>query len=458
MGAAPRIIAASLALSALAAAAALPATRAVGLRLRAATRVAPAEPPPAASPSSWTVPPRARAAAQAAERRMREIPGVARFIDNLALRATRPVELPRGDRNGTVAVLERSGWWDGLDQSAARRGSAHDGQFYSWRRAGGWEPSTMRVFDQELPPAPWEGPRGSGSFSEPHAPRPRPVDAYVGFGAWVGPTALFAARRTPRVLALDADPWAYFELKANFALNGLLGAGGAPPGADPGANFEFPRAAADPRCVSSRSESLTMGGVGDSASMLKRTQDAGVSGRWRELIEGARKPEWTATCAPLPAILDEYALPGRAPGDGRRLFVKMDAEGAESFILPSLAPWLDRWDARAEEKPTLFVSMHDAADEAQRAAIAALLNRYRFFAHIAGREAEPRTPDGGWGHRVIGADGVGPDASCGGATGRGVPLTRNAGDHFRAETVCSWCDYLLTDDDANSRAACGRRR
>ena len=47
----------------------------------------------------------------------------------------------------------------------------------------------------------------------------RPNSVYIDFGAWVGPTALFASSYAKAVYAMEPDPGAYYELHWNVKMN-----------------------------------------------------------------------------------------------------------------------------------------------------------------------------------------------------------------------------------------------
>lgn len=62
---------------------------------------------------------------------------------------------------------------------------------------GSWEPQTFKIFDKFLDPA-------------------RPM---LDIGAWIGPTALYAAKRCKKVFAFEPDPVAYIQLIQNLDFN-----------------------------------------------------------------------------------------------------------------------------------------------------------------------------------------------------------------------------------------------
>jgi FkbM family methyltransferase len=71
--------------------------------------------------------------------------------------------------------------------------------FWFWPavEAGTWEPDTFRILDRYLAPD-WR---------------------FVDIGAWIGPTALYAASRGATVDAFECDPQAVRALKTNIGLN-----------------------------------------------------------------------------------------------------------------------------------------------------------------------------------------------------------------------------------------------
>ena len=74
--------------------------------------------------------------------------------------------------------------------------SVADDQPTFWNKveAGLWEPETLALIDQQITPG----------------------TTFLDLGAWVGPTALYAAARGARVIALEADPVALAQLRAKL--------------------------------------------------------------------------------------------------------------------------------------------------------------------------------------------------------------------------------------------------
>ncbi|MCR9222074.1 MAG: FkbM family methyltransferase [Alphaproteobacteria bacterium] len=194
-----------------------------------------------------------------------------------------------------------------------------------------WEPETFRLFDAALGQAPGAGPGG-------------PPRRLVDIGAWIGPTALYAAALGASVDAFEPDPVALGKLRANLALNPDLAA----------------RIAVHPVALAP-AEAAAKGTV------ELATEEAGnsMSGLFRDAPERLTVAAATPDAAGLPALFETADL------------VKLDIEGGEFALLPALAPLL------AASRPVLHLSLHarflpearlGAAERGrlQRAALAAL--------------------------------------------------------------------------------------
>jgi FkbM family methyltransferase len=154
----------------------------------------------------------------------------------------------------------------------------------------------------------------------------------IDFGAWIGPTVLFAANLAKRVIAFECDPYAMTELSRNVVLNPRLSH----------------KISLSSLCISDKRERLRMSGAGGSGSTVNAVSDdhfqhvAGIVNNPRA------KYEWEVDCVPLADIIEENQITGN-------VFVKIDTEGAEAFIVPSLKKWLE---SRRDRLPSIFVSMH----------------------------------------------------------------------------------------------------
>ena len=166
--------------------------------------------------------------------------------------------------------------------------------FWDKVAAGAWEPGTLEVIDR---------------FVDDET-------VFLDLGAWVGPTALYAAGRAKRVVAVEADPAALDQLQRNLGANPDLAARieviGRAVHADPGV--------------------ITLGARRKPGDSMSSTLLAAASERWH-----------AATVTP-----DE--LVSRL-GGAERLFVKLDIEGGEYALLPAAGPLI----ARAE---AILVSFH----------------------------------------------------------------------------------------------------
>ncbi len=183
-----------------------------------------------------------------------------------------------------------------------------------WSSIGEWEKSTFATFHKHI-----------------HA-----NTTVIDFGAWIGPTVLFSANLAKRVIAFECDPYAMAELTQNVLLNPRLSH----------------KISLSRLCISDKRERLRMSGRGGSTSTLnsvsaERFQNYKESQNPGDGVVG-KKDEWEVDCVPLAEIIQENQITGD-------VFVKIDTEGAEAFIVPSLKKWLE---SRRDRLPTIFVSMH----------------------------------------------------------------------------------------------------
>lgn len=201
-----------------------------------------------------------------------------------------------------------------------------------------WEPNTFRTFYSMI----------------------GPEMLYIGFGEWVGPTVIYAGHLAHLSLGMDTDPTAFSELSQNVAVNKHL-------------NLVVKK-----QCISDKAETLKMVGTGQSGSSLSKTGDT-----YNRLISqlGAT---FDVECQTLPVFLESLAndvqLREFASND-RRLFVKIDTEGAETFILPSLTEWV----RCLPRKPVFFISTHDTPSRAtpqQRAQIVEFFRSFLFVSEV----------------------------------------------------------------------------
>ncbi|MEX0328519.1 MAG: FkbM family methyltransferase [Ruegeria sp.] len=164
-----------------------------------------------------------------------------------------------------------------------------------WRKAsaGDWEPETFSVLDRYL-----------SSDSD-----------YLDIGAWIGPTVLYGSRKARHVWCFEPDPTAYRHLAWNLDLNGIQNVSA------------FGVALSDQFGVARMAS--VRGEAGDSTSSL--------------LHDGAHGSD------ALTISWNQFESVNDLSGVS---LVKMDVEGAEFSVLPTLLPWLKK------QKAALYLSLH----------------------------------------------------------------------------------------------------
>ncbi len=201
-----------------------------------------------------------------------------------------------------------------------------------WRKAaaGDWEPETFAVLDRFL----------------------SPESDYLDIGAWIGPTVLYGARRARQVYCFEPDPTAFRHLAWNLDLNEIR-------------NVSAFGVALSDRFGVARMAS-TRGEPGDSTSSLLHDADHGTDA--------------------LTIAWDQFEAANDLSGV---TLVKMDIEGAEFFVLPTLVPWLKT------HKPALFLSLHAPLlpDHDKQEATKTLLDLLAFYPSISDQNLQPVTAD-----------------------------------------------------------------
>lgn len=188
-----------------------------------------------------------------------------------------------------------------------------------WRKAsaGAWEPETFAVLDKYL----------------------TPDSDYLDIGAWIGPTVLYGARKARHVWCFEPDPTAFRHLAWNLDLNGINNVSA------------FGVALSDQFGVARMAS--VRGEPGDSTSSL--------------LHDGAHGNDaLTIAWDQFEAVNDLSAVS----------LVKMDIEGAEYTVLPTLIPFLKKF------RPAIYLSTHapllnESVRKDRMSGIADLLSFYR---------------------------------------------------------------------------------
>jgi FkbM family methyltransferase len=160
---------------------------------------------------------------------------------------------------------------------------------------GAWESDTFAIFDRFL--------------DAQHS--------YIDIGTWIGPTILYGCQLARTAYGLEPDPIAFAELEVNVKLN-----------APASNNIRLFNG-----CIAKRTGEATLGsraGGGDSTSSL---------------LFAKKKTHWTVKALSF----DEFI---RLNAINDCNFIKMDIEGGEYSILPSMVDYLK------SQRPTLHLSLH----------------------------------------------------------------------------------------------------
>lgn len=166
--------------------------------------------------------------------------------------------------------------------------------FLHWKNKS-WEINTHKIFDKIL--------------DNNHS--------YIDVGAFIGATVLYGAHLAKRVYALEPDPIAFKELQKNVSLNPLL----------------KEKIILYNKCLYNKTEKVKFGSMtrgGDSVSSL---------------IFADSKTSWVVEGVTIDDFIKENNI-----NDCN--FIKIDIEGAEALILPSMKKFLSK------NKTELFLSMH----------------------------------------------------------------------------------------------------
>ncbi len=218
------------------------------------------------------------------------------------------------------------GYYAGNLNGQAFRLDPYHSKFWRKASAGDWEPETFAVLDQFL----------------------SPENDYLDIGAWIGPTVLYGARKARHVFCFEPDPTAFRHLAWNLDLNDIQNVSA------------FGVALSDQFGVARMAS--TRGEPGDSTSSLLHDAAHGTDA--------------------LTIAWDQFQT---SQDLSRVSLVKMDIEGAEFFVLPTLLDWLK------QKRPALFLSLHAPLLEEtdRRSRMEGLLNSLRFYSHLCDENGQP---------------------------------------------------------------------
>jgi FkbM family methyltransferase len=169
-------------------------------------------------------------------------------------------------------------------------------RFWTKVEDGSWEPETFGVFDRFV----------------------TKETTYLDVGTWEGPTLLYAGQLAKTAIGFEPDPVAFAGLERNLA-----------------ANPQIKNIRVLNQCIAAETGEMQFGsrsGGGDTMSSLLFSEGQTV---------------WT-----VPAIrLDEFIAKERLEPP---LCIKIDTEGGEYSIVPSLDPFFRKY------RPTVYLSTHPA--------------------------------------------------------------------------------------------------
>jgi FkbM family methyltransferase len=169
------------------------------------------------------------------------------------------------------------------------------GAFWQEVNRGTWESDTFAIFDRFL--------------DDQHS--------YIDIGAWIGPTLLYGCQIAKIAYGLEPDPIAYSALEKNINLN--------KPMTD---NVRIQNA-----CIAPRSGEVALGSRGHGGDSTS------------SLLFGKKKTHWTVKAFSFADFIRQNEVCGCN-------FIKMDIEGGEYQILPTMIEYL------AANRPTVHLSLH----------------------------------------------------------------------------------------------------
>ena len=187
------------------------------------------------------------------------------------------------------------------------------------------------------------------------SPKRNPRASYVDFGSWIGPTVLFAGQFAAHIYSIEPDPLSFSTLNANVNLNAHV----------------LAKTHVYHQCIAPKSGLVEMAGSGESNTRMTEVLDT------KFLKAGTR---WKVSCRTLPQFLEEERVDMASLA-----LVKMDTEGTELWLLPSLKPWLE--GLGSGKKPAIWLSVHspfwkDAGSAEHKAKEKKAWEVLSLFAHV----------------------------------------------------------------------------
>jgi FkbM family methyltransferase len=172
---------------------------------------------------------------------------------------------------------------------------AQHSAFWQGVADGSWESDTFAIFERFL--------------DREHC--------YLDIGTWIGPTILYGCQLAKLAYGLEPDPLAYAELETNIELNR--------PVSD---NIRLLNV-----CIAPTSGEVAFGSRGQGGDSTS------------SLLFGRKKTHWTVKALSFDDFARQYDIAACN-------FIKMDIEGGEYDILPTMTAYLKA------HRPTLHLSLH----------------------------------------------------------------------------------------------------
>ncbi len=172
---------------------------------------------------------------------------------------------------------------------------------------GDWEPGTFKIFDRFL----------------------NKNCSYIDIGSYIGPTVLYASQLAKHCYAIEPDPIAFQELKNNIELNDHLKS----------------YITLSKYCISDSVGTTKLFAPG------RRLEDGGGSGSTLlpcaagGFVNGHPLNFWDVETTTVQQFIQSLSITDCN-------FIKIDIEGAEFDVIPSMSDYLKN------EKPTLFIEIH----------------------------------------------------------------------------------------------------
>jgi FkbM family methyltransferase len=143
---------------------------------------------------------------------------------------------------------------------------------------------------------------------------------YLDVGCWIGPTVLYGAQAAKKTYAFEPDPVAYDEMRANLDANSAAGWS---------SNVKLFK-----KAIAARSGYLDMGNRGDGGDSTSSA------------LFVNQRTTWGAEAVALQSFIEDENIVAQ------RIFLKIDIEGGEFELIPSIQSLLAREDV------TLYLSVH----------------------------------------------------------------------------------------------------